>query len=123
MATRTKTSGKTKSAASPPLAGSVLERNDDTTRNNQGAHEAARNERSDASVTSANLERRDIPSFSNDREARIAEAAYWRSERRGFEPGHELEDWLEAEREIDGSGSQNDESARTQTSAERSSGM
>ena len=36
-----------------------------------------------------------------DREARIAELAYLRAERRGFEPGHELEDWLDAEREVD----------------------
>jgi hypothetical protein len=31
----------------------------------------------------------------------IAEAAYYNAERRGFEPGHELEDWLEAEARID----------------------
>lgn len=30
----------------------------------------------------------------------IAEAAYYRAEQRGFEPGHELEDWLVAEQEI-----------------------
>jgi hypothetical protein len=30
----------------------------------------------------------------------IAEAAYYRAERRGFAPGFELEDWLAAEREI-----------------------
>lgn len=36
-----------------------------------------------------------------DRDARIAELAYLRAERRGFEPGHELEDWLDAEREVD----------------------
>lgn len=30
----------------------------------------------------------------------IAVAAYYRAERRGFEPGHELEDWLAAEAEI-----------------------
>ena len=30
--------------------------------------------------------------------AKIAEIAYFFSERRGFEPGHELEDWLAAER-------------------------
>jgi hypothetical protein len=53
-------------------------------------------------VTGRTLERREIPSFSDSREARIAEAAYWRAERRGFESGHELDDWLEAEREIDG---------------------
>jgi hypothetical protein len=36
-----------------------------------------------------------------DRSRMIAEAAYYRAERRGFEPGHELEDWLAAEVEID----------------------
>jgi hypothetical protein len=39
-----------------------------------------------------------------DPEARrlmIAQAAYYRAEQRGFEPGHELEDWLEAEARID----------------------
>ena len=36
-----------------------------------------------------------------DRASRIAIAAYLRAERRGFAPGHELDDWLAAEREID----------------------
>ncbi|MGH8337667.1 MAG: DUF2934 domain-containing protein [Gammaproteobacteria bacterium] len=31
----------------------------------------------------------------------IAEAAYFRAERRGFEPGHEVEDWLGAEAELE----------------------
>ena len=31
-------------------------------------------------------------------EASIAELAYYKSENRGFEPGHEIEDWLAAER-------------------------
>jgi hypothetical protein len=31
----------------------------------------------------------------------VQEAAYWRAERRGFEPGFELEDWLAAENEVD----------------------
>ena len=30
----------------------------------------------------------------------IAEAAYYRAEKRGFEPGHELADWFEAESDI-----------------------
>jgi hypothetical protein len=30
----------------------------------------------------------------------IATAAYFRAQSRGFEPGHELEDWFEAETEI-----------------------
>jgi len=52
-------------------------------------------------VSAEGLQGREIPSFSDSREARIAEAAYWRAERRGFAPGHELEDWLDAEREVD----------------------
>lgn len=32
----------------------------------------------------------------------IAEAAYYQGERRHFEPGHELDDWLRAEAEISG---------------------
>lgn len=30
----------------------------------------------------------------------IAEAAYYLAEQRGFEPGHELEDWLQAEAQV-----------------------
>jgi Protein of unknown function (DUF2934) len=35
------------------------------------------------------------------RHALIAESAYLRAERRGFAPGHETEDWLAAEAEVD----------------------
>ena len=35
------------------------------------------------------------------RTALIAEAAYFRAEKRGFAPGHETEDWVAAEAEID----------------------
>jgi hypothetical protein len=35
------------------------------------------------------------------RRALIAQNAYLRAERRGFEPGHETEDWLAAEAETD----------------------
>lgn len=31
----------------------------------------------------------------------IAEAAYFRAQKRGFAPGGEIEDWLEAETEVD----------------------
>ena len=30
----------------------------------------------------------------------IAEAAYYRAQQRGFAPGHELDDWIEAEAEV-----------------------
>ena len=41
------------------------------------------------------------PYFRDDRHAAIAEAAYYRAERRDFAPGHELEDWLAAEAQIE----------------------
>ena len=36
-----------------------------------------------------------------ERQRLIAEAAYRRAEQRGFVPGAELDDWLEAEAEVD----------------------
>jgi hypothetical protein len=36
-----------------------------------------------------------------ERHSLIEKAAYRRAERRNFEPGHELEDWLAAEAEVD----------------------
>jgi hypothetical protein len=41
------------------------------------------------------------PAAVKSREASIAELAYFRALNRGFEPGHEVEDWLEAEAEYD----------------------
>lgn len=43
------------------------------------------------------------PRITDDqRQQMIAVAAYFRAERRGFCPGYEVGDWLEAEAEIDG---------------------
>ena len=42
------------------------------------------------------------PHFNDPHHTAVAEAAYFRAKRRGFAPGHELEDWLAAEREIEG---------------------
>jgi hypothetical protein len=36
-----------------------------------------------------------------ERHRRICELAYRRAEQRGFAPGGEVDDWLEAEREVD----------------------
>ena len=105
MATRSRTtSKKSKTAAPPPFAGNVLE-DEQRASSREEEKETSNADTTYAStvqVTHANLGRREIPSFSESREARIAEAAYWRAERRGFTPGRELDDWLEAEREIDG---------------------
>jgi hypothetical protein len=38
--------------------------------------------------------------FLPDRDAKIAELAYYKAENRGFAPGYELEDWLKAEQEF-----------------------
>jgi hypothetical protein len=36
----------------------------------------------------------------NEKCCLVAELAYYKAEARGFEPGHELEDWLAAEAEV-----------------------
>lgn len=96
MATRPRTTsnGKKKSSV-PPVLNEIV--SDDTAPPRMTEQPVAR-------VTHTKLQEREIPSFSESREARIAEAAYWRAERRGFVPGHELDDWLEAERSIDDKG-------------------
>ncbi len=48
----------------------------------------------------AEEEKSDIPPTAAELRKMVAVAAYYRSARRGFEPGHELEDWLAAEDEI-----------------------
>ncbi|HEY2677495.1 MAG TPA: DUF2934 domain-containing protein [Steroidobacteraceae bacterium] len=41
------------------------------------------------------------PTAVKSRAAAIAELAYFRALNRGFEPGHDVEDWLAAEAEYD----------------------
>ncbi|HME40328.1 MAG TPA: DUF2934 domain-containing protein [Steroidobacteraceae bacterium] len=41
------------------------------------------------------------PHFPENRRACIAAAAYRKAEQRGFAPGHELDDWLAAENDVD----------------------
>jgi len=41
-----------------------------------------------------------IAAYKAEHHARITTAAYFRAMQRGFEPGHELEDWLAAEAEV-----------------------
>ena len=105
MATRSR-GPSTRAPKAPPSAGDALGEQKRSPQENKGKpSETARSSvrtASNAEITGGRLERREIPSFSEDRQQRIAEAAYWRAERRGFEPGRELDDWLEAEREVDG---------------------
>ena len=42
----------------------------------------------------------DTAQYNSDLQAMIAEAAYFKSEKRGFMPGFEITDWLDAEREL-----------------------
>jgi hypothetical protein len=44
---------------------------------------------------------KDAPIRLPDRDKWIAEAAYYRAEKRGFAPGYALEDWLTAEALVD----------------------
>jgi len=60
-----------------------------------------------AKTTSSTTKQRKLtsvphPEREEDRATRIAERAYQLAEQRGFTPGGELEDWLAAEREVDG---------------------
>jgi len=41
-----------------------------------------------------------VSEYSADELFRIAEGAYYKAEARGYEPGHEIQDWLEAEAEM-----------------------
>jgi hypothetical protein len=41
------------------------------------------------------------PVSAEERRGLVERAAYFRAERRSFAPGHELEDWLAAEAEVD----------------------
>jgi len=41
-----------------------------------------------------------VAAADSSRQQRIAVSAYYRAEARGFAPGHELDDWLAAEREL-----------------------
>jgi len=45
-----------------------------------------------------------LRAVASDRHRLIARTAYYLAERRGFCAGHELEDWLDAQREVDGAG-------------------
>lgn len=51
-------------------------------------------------VIGANISLGSFTETVDDRYAKTAECAYYKAQARGFEPGHEIEDWLEAEDEI-----------------------
>lgn len=49
-----------------------------------------------------NTTTRVIETKDDGHQCQIALGAYFKAERRGFAPGHELDDWLEAEHDIMG---------------------
>lgn len=56
--------------------------------------------KSDASASGPGVAPRGV-TLSPELAERITQRAYEIAERRGFSPGHELDDWLQAEREIE----------------------
>ena len=68
------------------------------------SNERRKTPRKAASVTPKPDTKSNIRAEASPEEIRrlIAEAAYYRAKERGFEPGHELEDWIEAESEVMG---------------------
>ena len=107
MATRQRTRSPRKSSSSQPPAGEALI---ESTENNDGAAlQTTFEPRGFDESQPANAESTDVPKATfigeqliyADRGARIAEAAYFRAQQRGFAPGYELEDWLAAEKEVD----------------------
>ena len=68
--------------------------------------EALRPEETSASKTSSSAATGAKPNgpaslTPGERHRLIAETAYFLAASRGFQPGHELDDWLEAERQVD----------------------
>jgi len=66
-----------------------------STPDNKVAEQRAATAQSDATALS------EVARFEEERRRMIAEAAYYLAERRGFAPGHEEDDWLQAEAQID----------------------
>jgi hypothetical protein len=56
--------------------------------------------RTRSAATAANAAAVNAPGDADHR-VKVATAAYFIAEKRGFEPGHEIDDWLAAEAEID----------------------
>lgn len=76
--------GKTRKASSPATAAASAARRKTTTSRRASDASPATKPQVDVEI----------------RHAMIAQAAYFRAEKRGFDGGGELDDWLEAEREI-----------------------
>lgn len=67
--------------------------------------ESASKTKGNGSARQARVSQQPDSSPANDdcpREQMIAEAAYFHAERRGFTPGNEMSDWLQAEADVEG---------------------
>ena len=53
-----------------------------------------------APVRKTSLDKPPQPVSGDELQRLVAEAAYYRAQRRGFTPGYELQDWVEAEVEV-----------------------
>ncbi len=62
-----------------------------------GAPRTATSEQRSAPVTTSSARAEASP---EEIRQLIAEAAYYKAKDRGFQPGHELEDWIQAESEV-----------------------
>jgi hypothetical protein len=87
-----------KSAASPSAPGTA--KRVDPRENRPANAEEMAPESLIPDVTRSHLER--IPRDQLDRFERIQRHAHALAAKRGFEPGREIDDWLQAERDIDG---------------------
>lgn len=95
-----KEAAQAKRSFAPPLAGDALER-DDVRLNRPANAEECTPETLISEVVHTNLNPDGRTDSGGDtRHARIARRAYQIAERRGFAPGAELEDWLQAEQEL-----------------------
>ncbi|MBC8024879.1 MAG: DUF2934 domain-containing protein [Steroidobacteraceae bacterium] len=89
-------------ASSVPSCSRVDAMNDRTDRKVSGARRALANRKPAVQPPTNSIVTRSSAYVEPvERQPMIAESAYFRSAHRGFEPGHEVDDWLSAESEID----------------------
>jgi Protein of unknown function (DUF2934) len=61
---------------------------------------AQNNERNESESERSDMTSTNAPASSDGLRRQIAEAAYYRAQQRGFSPGYEEKDWLEAEAQV-----------------------
>lgn len=94
------TAGKTAAKSTPGPRKQPVKRNAP-----EGAKVAAKSTEAATSRRRVARKAPAAPMSAEERYRAIAHAAYLRAEKRGFAPGHEFEDWLAAEAEVDAANS------------------